>query len=176
VEELGSVYESILDKELTTIRKVVEIATAQVNKAKKTGDLDYFQAAALSLHNFYMGIERIFEKIAKQIDGLLPTGANSHQELLNQMAREIPDVRPPVIQVDTLKRLDEYRRFRHVATHRYGFELEPHRIQQLIEELPICHNELTKDMQDFLKNFQLEKGGIKNWFVAGRLVGDRALV
>lgn len=138
-----------LNKELAKIQTVVQTAVAQANKAKNTGDSDYLQAAALSLQNFYMGVEQAFEEIAKQIDEFLPTGASSHRELLEQMALEIQNVRPPVIQAKTLERLNEYRGFRHVVIHRYGFELYPDRIQVLVEELPTCFDDLTKDVQTF---------------------------
>ena len=36
-----------LQKELSTIQLVVQAATPQVDKAKRTGDRDYLQAAAL---------------------------------------------------------------------------------------------------------------------------------
>ncbi|NJK51728.1 MAG: hypothetical protein HC936_01190 [Leptolyngbyaceae cyanobacterium SU_3_3] len=138
-----------LSRELTKIQAVVQTAVSQASKAKNTGDLDYLQAAALSLQNFYRGVEQTFEEIAKQVDESLPQGANSHRELLEQMALEIPQIRPPVIQPDTLERLHEYRGFRHVVIHRYGFELHPERIQALVEELPTCCDELTKDTQTF---------------------------
>ncbi len=144
-----SVLVARLNQELTKIQTVVQTAVSQANKAKNTGDLDYLQAAALSLQNFYMGVEQAFEEIAKQVDESLPTGASSHRELLEQMALEIPKVRPPVIQQDTLERLNEYRGFRHVVVHRYGFELYPERIRKLVEELPICCTQLLKDMQAF---------------------------
>jgi uncharacterized protein YutE (UPF0331/DUF86 family) len=138
-----------LNQELAKIQTAVQSAVSQANKAKTTGDLDYLQAAALSLQNFYMGVEQAFEEIAKQVDESLPTGASSHRELLEQMALEIPQVRPPVIQANTRERLSDYRGFRHVVVHRYGFELYPERIQELVEELPICCHDLTRDMQTF---------------------------
>lgn len=94
-------------------------------------------------------MEQAFEEIAKQVDEFLPTGASSHRELLEQMALEIQNIRPPVIQADTLERLNEYRGFRHVVIHRYGFELHPERIQELVETLPVCWNELARDIQTF---------------------------
>ncbi|MCU0568674.1 MAG: hypothetical protein MUF49_19010 [Oculatellaceae cyanobacterium Prado106] len=138
-----------LNQELTKIQAVVDTAVSQLNKAKSTGDLDYLQAAALSLQNFYMGVEQAFEEIAKRVDQSLPTGANSHRALLEQMGLEIPEIRPPVIRSDTLAKLNEYRGFRHVVVHRYGFELHPQRIQELVEELPNCYDKLTRDMQHF---------------------------
>lgn len=47
-------------------------ASSQLEKAKQTGDRDYLQAAALSLQNFYMGVERVFEEVAKQVDRSSP--------------------------------------------------------------------------------------------------------
>lgn len=94
-----------LQQDLVQIQTVVDTAVSQVNKADKVGDLDYLQAAALSLQNFYMGVERTFEEIAKQVDRSLPTGASSHRDLLEQMTLEIPDSRPPVIDGETFKQL-----------------------------------------------------------------------
>ena len=138
-----------IQKELDQIRSTVESANSQVEKAKRTGDPDYFQAAALSLQNFYMGVERIFEEIAKQIDQAPPTGASSHQELLDQMGLEITRTRPAVIQATTLEQLNDYRGFRHVVMHRYGAELKPDRVQALVEALPECYADLVEDLQAF---------------------------
>ncbi|MDX2240087.1 MAG: hypothetical protein NW224_05320 [Leptolyngbyaceae cyanobacterium bins.302] len=99
-----------LNKEVAKIQIVVQAAVSQADKAKKTGDSDYLLAAALSVQNFYMGVEQAFEEIAKQIDESVPVGASSHRELLEQMALEIPDVRPPVIEADTLTRLNRLNR------------------------------------------------------------------
>lgn len=146
-----SVLTARLNQELTKIEIAVQAAASQSDKAKKTGDLDYLQAAALSLQNFYMGVEQAFEEIAKQVDEFSPTGASSHRELLEQMALEIPNIRPAVIQADTLDRLNEYRGFRHVVIHRYGFELYPERIQELVKDLPGCYSILDRDIQSFCK-------------------------
>jgi uncharacterized protein YutE (UPF0331/DUF86 family) len=136
-------------KELELIRVTVNTANLQLEKAKQTGDRDYLQAAALSLQNFYMGVERAFEEVAKQVDRSLPTGASSHRELLDQMGLEIAKSRPAVIQPGTLEKLNDYRGFRHVVMHRYGAELKPERIQALVEALPECYAEFEKDMQTF---------------------------
>ena len=130
-------------------RVTVNAASSQLEKAKQTGDRDYLQAAALSLQNFYMGVERVFEEVAKQIDRSLPTGASSHRELLDQMGLAIAKTRPTVIQPDTLERLNDYRGFRHVVMHRYGAELKPDRVQALVEVLPECHADFVRDVQAF---------------------------
>lgn len=138
-----------LHHELQSLEQVVKRGINQQEKARRSGDEDYYQAVALSLQNFYMGIERIFEEIAKQVDESLPSGASSHRELLEQMSLEIPHTRPPVVSHELLKMLNEFRAFRHVVIHRYGFELHPNLIDQLVGKLPDCHNLLVNEVNCF---------------------------
>lgn len=42
-------------------------------------------SVALNLHDFYNGLERIFERIAENIDEIKPEGLNWHQEILKQI-------------------------------------------------------------------------------------------
>ena len=95
----------------------------------------YWDAVALNLHDFYTGLERVLRHIATEVDGHLPTGGEWHQELLRQMAIPLPRIRPAIFSNETIKRLDEYLRFRHVVRHVYAFEFDPQRIKPLAEAL-----------------------------------------
>ena len=143
-----------LNNELTKVATTVQLALSQAQKAKTTADDDYWYATAFSLQNFYMGVERIFEDIAKEVENNLPTGSSSHKLLLEQMSLEIPHTRPPVILSDTLHDLNEYRGFRHVAIHRYEFELESNRIADLMDKLMACHTLLVRDIENFCQFLQ----------------------
>lgn len=138
-----------LQNEIKTLDKVVQSAQSQIRKARQTGDSDFYQAAALSLQNYYMGAERIFEEVAKQVDQSLPTGASSHYELLEQMGLEIPTTRPALLSTETLAQMNQYRAFRHVVIHRYGFELHPERVAELVDQLAACQTALTQESQVF---------------------------
>jgi len=138
-----------IKNELQKISITIQSAISQATKARTTTDEDYWFAAAFSLQNFYMGVERIFEDIAKEIDNNLPKGASSHKLLLEQMALEIPDTRPAVIFRDTLSHLNEYRGFRHVTVHRYVFELNSDRIGELIDTLTETETLLNRDIANF---------------------------
>jgi hypothetical protein len=84
-------------REMQELARVVERTTRIWQQATLSTDDYYVDAAALNLHSFYAGIERVFEVIADGIDRVKPAGANWHQELLHQMAAEIPTVRPAVL-------------------------------------------------------------------------------
>ena len=96
----------------------------------------YLDAVALNLHNFYNGIERILEIIATVIDKKIPEGDKWHQNLLQQMTKEISGIRPAVISINSYEYLNEYRRFRHLVRNIYAFELDADRLKVLIEKLP----------------------------------------
>jgi len=96
----------------------------------------YLNSVALNLHSWYSGLERVFELIALELDGGTLGGEAWHTELLRQVALDLPNVRPPVIQSETAMHLDEYRKFRHRIRNIYATSLDPDRMQSLVEELP----------------------------------------
>ena len=96
----------------------------------------YLDAVALNLHGFYSGVERLFELIARHVDGTLPTGETWHRILLRQMAREFPNRRPAVISPETEASLEEYRRFQHLVRNLYATTLAPDRMDPLLKRLP----------------------------------------
>jgi hypothetical protein len=103
----------------------------------------------LNLHGFYNGLERVFENIAKEIDGYLPRGEQWHQELLSQMGKEIQGVRPAVISEQTLNQLDEYRSFRHVVRHIYSFKFNRTLIKPLATRVEALFEQISKELRAF---------------------------
>ena len=107
-------------------------------------------AIALNLHSFYTGAERIFEAIAKQIDGSVPTGQNWHRQLLEQMSVEIPELRPALISDDTRAIFDELRRFRHVVRSVYAYQLDGDRVLDIAQRGFDRFSIFTSEIQYFL--------------------------
>jgi hypothetical protein len=95
----------------------------------------YLDSAALNLHDFYAGLERIFRHVAATVDQSMPSGPEWHQELLHQMHVSLPEIRPQVISGETVQAVDEYLRFRHVVQNVYAFEFDPGRIERLVQRL-----------------------------------------
>lgn len=101
-------------QELTDLEQVIARAERAITAAhQRPEDQDlYVDSAALNLHDFYTGLERIFQQIATTVDGNLPTGGEWHRDLLYQVQADLPDLRPPVLSTDAVKALDEFLRFR----------------------------------------------------------------
>jgi hypothetical protein len=103
----------------------------------------------LNLHSFYGGLERLFELIATTVDGSLPQGANWHKLLLDQIAAEVPGVRPAVISEKIYKALDEYRGFRHVVRHVYTFKFDAAKLERLAEGAPTVFAQIRTELLAF---------------------------
>ena len=117
-------------QELTDLERVVARAERAITAARqRPEDQDlYIDSAALNLHDFYAGLERIFQQIATTIDGNLPTSGEWHRDLLRQMQADIPDLRPPVLSAEAAQVLDEFLRFRHIVRNIYAFQFDPERV------------------------------------------------
>ena len=101
------------------------------------------------LHDFYTGIEHLFERIAPELNGGLPAGPSWHRELLENMTLDLPGVRPPVLRGETVHELHEFLHFRHLFRNLYGFELEWPRLRALLEKLPGVWEDVEEDLDRF---------------------------
>ncbi|PSB16626.1 hypothetical protein C7B65_21110 [Phormidesmis priestleyi ULC007] len=155
----GTILAARIRTELVDIEQVVTRTQHLLAKAQQQNDEDYLDGVALNLHGFYAGAERLFEEIAREIDGSIPSRADWHRALLIQMASEILERRPAVIDRDTRNCLDIYRGFRHVVRNIYTFNLEPGRLRELVNALPHCYASLARDLHrfcDFLEQVDVE--------------------
>jgi hypothetical protein len=110
----------------------------------------YVESTALKLHNFYTAGERIFERIAGDIDGGAPQTPDRHLRLLRSMSAEIPEVRPQVLSGDLAERLVDFLRFRHLVRNIYGFELDERKMAPLVEAIGATRRELNVEIGRFL--------------------------
>jgi hypothetical protein len=109
----------------------------------------YLDSVALNLHAFYAGLERLFELIAGQVDGGKLGGAAWHVELLRQMSVSLERVRPAVISPASVAALDEYRKFRHLVRHVYAINLDPERMEALMNSLAPTWEKVQSELLAF---------------------------
>jgi len=138
-------------QELEALEQVVSRAEGALTRAARhPEDQDYYlAAAALDMHGFYAGIERLFEVIATEVDGSKPAGRHWHRDLLHQMSMAVGGVRPPVLRPETRTALMEYLEFRHVVRNVYTFNLRPQRVRELVQELRPTFEQVRQDLLDF---------------------------
>jgi len=141
--------QSEIDRELDRLEQLVQEKNSIKNKYESSPDSTIIRAFASITHDFYTGIEQIFETIALEMEGTLPGGDQWHRRLLARMSSDIDEIRPAVISQSLEETLDEYLRFRHVFRHSYGFELKWNKCRHLVENLDPTMNKLNQELTDF---------------------------
>lgn len=149
--------------ECAELARLVARAQEAWRRAQQSSDELYVDSVALNLHSFYAGLERLFEITAATIDGNVPQGHNWHQMLLEQMASEVPSVRPALISEETRWVLDEYRGFRHIVRNVYAFRFDLAKVEKLAQEASAVFAQVRAELlafADFLE--QQAQTGEKN--------------
>ena len=136
INKLISVYADILDRRDKEAPGLVEIT-----------------ALGGVLHSFYTGLENIFLNIAKRIDKQIPTGAEWHHDLLNQMT-QAELYRNPVLSEALAERIDQYLGFRHLFRHAYTFIMRWDEMEKLVTTLPEIWKQVQEQLVVFLDGLQ----------------------
>ena len=139
-----------IEEQLLTLRRVVNEAQEYLARAAvEPGHLEIAGVGKL-VHDFYNGVERIFERIALRIDEDVRPGVHWHIDLLRRMERPWGEKRGAVVSHALALRLLKYLRFRHLFRHTYGYELLWEEIKPLAEELAGVFDELSRELEQFL--------------------------
>lgn len=116
----------------------------------QTEDSYALRARGSLLHDFYNAVERVFERIARELNGGVPRAEQWHQQLLDEMRLDIPKVRPPVTDDSLAKALGEYLRFRYVFRNVHGSVLEGDWLVPLEDRLPATLAAFEQQIRAFL--------------------------
>lgn len=139
-----------IENELGHLERIVGRLVGFLERAPLEPDEVEVQGGAKYLHDFYNGIERIFERIAVRVEDDLPAGYNWHTLLLQRMGQPFGSRRPAVIDRALENELANYLRFRHLFRHTYGYDLEWKRVLELGQALPGVLEAIKTQLAAFL--------------------------
>ena len=132
----------------------------ELKQVKGQDSIIFRRSMGSILHDFYNLAERIFKKVATDINGGHEDSERWHKALLVKMTVPIKGVRPALISEELAADLDEYLSFRHLFRNIYGFELKGERITYLARKFdPVAKKFIneTKKFLSLLEN-ELKKG------------------
>jgi hypothetical protein len=103
---------------------VNELLTLKEDVAHREPTVREKTAAAAFLAQFYNGIENILKRISRFEGVPLPSGETWHIELFQRFCSPSHPELPELFDEALASTLAPYRRFRHVAFHGYGFQMD----------------------------------------------------
>ncbi len=140
----------LIADELASLERVARSTEAGLAGLSDEPTQVELRGLASYVHEFYTGIESIFERIAIELGESLPQGEYWHVDLLNQMAEEQPGRRPAVIDGSLRARLRDYLRFRHFFRHAYDYQVEWKKLQPLVDDMADALGRLKTQIDVFL--------------------------
>ena len=147
--DLIEVMKARIANELTSLERVAQSLQTFLSIVSEQPSEIEIRGTGSYVHDFYSGIERIFERIAVTLDGGLPAGDRWHQALLQQMTEVPQGVRPAVIDDVLYQHLLDYLKFRHLFRHTYGNELEWGKLRPLAEGVQEIFTKLYAQLTQF---------------------------
>ena len=145
---------SEIEKELESLEELRK----ELKEIKNKSSLIFRRSAGSILHDFYNCCERIFKKVAVEVNGGYEDAEKWHKALLFKMTIPIKGIRPAVITEELAAELDEYLSFRHVFRNIYGFELKGERITYLSGKFDKTAKRFITEIRRFLSFLEKELG------------------
>ena len=129
-------------------RLAERIAHARPRLGPNADPLEVYGAAAL-IHGYYTYLERLFERVARDLNHRPVEGPDWHRRLLRSMTLDRPGARPPLVDVTTSEELDELLRFRHLFRNLYILNLEPERVATVADRVAKVHTAIRSNLETF---------------------------
>jgi hypothetical protein len=135
-----------IEKELLSIQELLD----ELAVVKPQDDVVAKRAKGSILHDFYSCCERIFKKIAVELNSGYEESEKWHKGLLYRMTIPVEGIRPRVISDGLAADLDEFLAFRHLFRNIYGYELKGGRIEFLAGRLEEVAGRFREEVREFV--------------------------
>jgi HepT-like protein len=135
-----------VEKELLSLQELLD----ELAVVKTQTDVIAKRAKGSILHDFYNCCERIFKKIAVEMNSGYEESEKWHKGLLYRMTIPVEGIRPRVISDELAADLDEFLAFRHLFRNIYGYELKGGRIDFLAGKLEQVAGRFKKEVREFV--------------------------
>jgi hypothetical protein len=102
---------------------------------------EWMRAAALAfqIERYYTAVEALLTRVLRQIDGDVPAGPASHQEVLRAASVALEGGRPAIVSPEAAVELRELLKFHHLARHGYEARPELSRLCELATRAGCAH-------------------------------------
>jgi hypothetical protein len=106
-------------------------------------------ALAFQLERYSTGAEALLSRALRTMDGDVPSGGSSHQEILLAASVAIEGLRPAIVSNQVFVSLRDLLAFRHYARHGYDIEPRSERVGEIAGTLLQMHPVLVACVRGF---------------------------
>lgn len=132
--------------DLTALDAVALEVSAAAARPGPLGD-EALAFLAFRLHAWYTGVEAVLERVARVLEGSVPGGPASHQDLVRGMAQPLPGARPAVLSPDRVRPLLSLLSFRHFFRHAYSVRLDEGELRRHASTLGAVRGGVADDLR-----------------------------
>ena len=141
-----------IEIELEAMESIVkELISLRQDLDKREPSVREKTAAAAFLSQFYNGIENILKRISGYHNIPLPEGETWHVQLFQRFSSPSYSDLPTLFDNNLATDLAPYRRFRHVAFHSYGFQLDWSRMKDGVENIQKVYDRIKNIISQYLQ-------------------------
>ena len=155
--EIDKINQDKLNQQILVEQEKIQKTVERIERALEKIDVlpidarEFIEIAfAADLAEVYTGIEKIFHRIAKEIDKHTPSGSHWHDNLLTQMA-EHKSERPQVVTEITENKLRSLLKLRHKVNNIYGDELIYETVEKHAKLVSKIYESFSEELDAFKK-------------------------
>ena len=149
MESKLAVLKSELLRDMEKLEGLFDKFDTSYKKYKQQKEYAHLVESAFYVNQFYTGFERIFQNVADAFENTIDE-KSWHKSLLERMALDIENIRPPVISESNHRYLNELRSFRHFFRHLYDFDLEDEKFAIVAAKARELKKTYRADLEKFL--------------------------
>lgn len=156
-EDIDKVNQDKLNEQILVEQEKIQKTVERIERALEKIDVlpidarEFIEIAlAADLAEVYTGIEKIFHRIAKEIDKHTPSGSRWHDKLLTQMAEHRSE-RPQVVTEITEDKLRSLLKLRHKVNNIYGDELIYATVEKHAKLVSRIYESFSEELETFIK-------------------------
>lgn len=141
--------------ELEALESTVnELLSLQGDVAGRQPTVREKTAAAAFLAQFYNGVENILKRISRYHNVAIPSGETWHVDLFQRYCSPLKPDLPTLLNKAMSSALAPYRRFRHVAFHGYGFQLDWERMADGVAGIQKVFLRFKSSLSDYMESIK----------------------
>jgi hypothetical protein len=144
------ILKSEIKRDLEKLDRLLEKFASSHQEYNRQKKYAFLVESAFYVNQVYTGFERIFQNVADCFENTIDEKP-WHKSLLERMALDLENIRPPVISESNLRCLDELRAFRHFFRHAYDLDLQEKKFSIVVSSVHELKKSFREDLEKFVQ-------------------------